>query len=129
MCLQQEGQWYLGLHQKIGGQQGEGEDYASLFCSCEAPSGVTCPYLGPPVQDRSGTLGKGPGAMKMIRGAPLLQRQPKEAGLVQSGEEKAVQRPHCSLPIFKGYYKHEGNQLFTRVDSCMGTVESWPENL
>jgi len=34
-------------------------------------------------------------------GALLLQRQAEGAGLVQLGEEKAVRRPHCSLPVFK----------------------------
>ena len=29
-----------------------------------------------------------------------------------------MRRPHCSLPIYlEGVYKHEGNQLFTQVDS------------
>ena len=34
-------------------------------------------------------------------GAPLLQRQAEGAGLVKSGEEKAVGRTHCDLPVLK----------------------------
>ena len=30
---------------------------------------------------------------------------------------KAAGIPHCSLPILNRVYKHEGNQLFTWVDS------------
>ena len=38
-------------------------------------------------------------------------------GLVQLGEEKAPERPHCGLPILeKGAYEQEGQWLFTLVD-------------
>jgi len=51
-------------------------------------------------------------------GAPSLQRQAERDGLVQPGEEKAMRRPHCSLPQYlKRYYKKEGNLPFARVDS------------
>ena len=32
-------------------------------------------------------------------GAPVLRRQAQRVGLVQSGEEKALGRSHCGLPI------------------------------
>ena len=34
-------------------------------------------------------------------GAPPLERQAEGAEPIQPGEEKAVRRPHCSLPVFK----------------------------
>ena len=50
-------------------------------------------------------------------GAPPLRRQAQGAGLIQPGEEKAVRRPHCSLPVFKRGYEKDKNQLSTGVDS------------
>jgi len=33
--------------------------------------------------------------------APLLQRWAEGTGLLQQGEEKALGRPHCGLPVLK----------------------------
>lgn len=55
-------------------------------------------------------------ATKMIRGLEhipySLQRQAEGAGLVQSAEEKATRRPHCSLPVFKRGLKKGGGINF-----------------
>lgn len=58
MCLQPS--CYLGLHQKGGGQQGEGGNCPSLLCLCEVPAGVLCAGLGQTAQEGCGAVGVRP---------------------------------------------------------------------
>jgi len=48
----QESQWDPGVHQEECGQQDEGGSPSPLHCPGEASSGVLCPVLGSPVQER-----------------------------------------------------------------------------
>jgi len=48
----QESQWDPGVHQEECGQQVEGGSPSPPHCPGEASSGVLCPVLGSPVQER-----------------------------------------------------------------------------
>jgi len=56
----QEGQWDPGVHQEECGQQDEGGSLSPLRCPSEAPSGVLCPVLGSPGQERWGATEESP---------------------------------------------------------------------
>ncbi|GAB0178098.1 mitochondrial enolase superfamily member 1 [Grus japonensis] len=53
----QEGQWYPGVHSEECGQQVGGGYSPPLLCPGEATTGILCPVLGSPVQERQGTTG------------------------------------------------------------------------
>ena len=48
----QEGQWHPGVHEEKCDQQVEGGSPSPLHCPSKASSGLLCPVLGSPVQER-----------------------------------------------------------------------------
>ena len=48
----QKGQWDPGVHQEECVQQVEGDSPSPLLYPSEASSGVLCPVLGSPLQER-----------------------------------------------------------------------------
>ena len=94
---------FSGLHQKRGGQKDKGGDCSILLCLREAPSAVVLPDLGLSTQEGCGAFVAHPEESHKgdQRAEAAPPRQAEGAGLVQLGEEKALRRPHCSLPVFK----------------------------
>jgi len=93
------------LHQKKGGQQVKGGDYATLLHSGETPPGVLHAALEPSAHARCGSVGAGPeeghkNDQKV--GTSLLWGKAERVGAVQPGEEKAEERPNSSLPVPEG---------------------------
>jgi len=70
-------------------QQVEGGDSATLLCSRETIPGVSCLVLEPPVQERHGVVGAGPGDghkddSRELKHLPYEDRL--RAGFLQPGE-------------------------------------------
>ena len=93
------------INRGVSSRTREIDDYFPLLCPFKTPSEVLHPDLGAPAQERCRTFetGTGEGHEDGQRaGAPLLQRQAEGARLLQSGEEKALGRPHCGFPVLEG---------------------------
>lgn len=78
---------YLEMHKKKNGQgrMVKGDDSSLLLHSYETPSGVLHPGLGPPAQERHGSIKLGPeeGHKNGQRpGTPLLQRMSERTWVV-----------------------------------------------
>lgn len=96
-----ENQQCLGLPQKLTGQQVERSDSGPLLHSL--PSGEQYPCLETLAQ-------KGLTSVKVglqeghedTRGLKHLSLEDKRAGVLQTGDEKTPERPHCSLTVLEG---------------------------
>ena len=107
-----EGQWYPGLHQKRGGQQGQLLSWGPIW--------VLHRGLGPQYNKDRELLERGhKRAMKMIRGLEHLSYEDslRELGLFSLEKRRLQGDLNAAIQYLKGDYEQEGNQLFTWVDS------------
>jgi len=107
------GQWGPGVHQEECGQQDEGGSPSPLHCPGEASSGVLCPVLGFPLQERWRATGESPAEGYKDdegTGTSLLRGEAEGAGLVQPEEEKAERGPSLYLQISEGWVSRRWGQ-------------------
>ena len=87
------------------------------LCPSKAPSGVLCPVLGSPLQERWGANGKSPAeGYEDGEGtaASLLWGKAEGAWLVQPEEEEAARGPNICLQTSQGWVSGEwGQALFS----------------
>jgi len=119
MCTRSPaGQPCPGLHPQQRGHRAR-EGILPLCLALLRPPGSPAPSSGALSTGQSWSCwsGAGGGHKNDQRGGttPLLGGQAGRAGAVQPGEEKALGRPYCSLPVLKGTCKKDGDKLFSRA--------------
>ena len=85
MLLQCKGQLYSGLHQKRGGQQGEGGDCTPYSALVRRHLKYCNSSPGPPLHDRCRTVARGPEEGQNdyeSAGPPFCEESSVRAGLV-----------------------------------------------
>ena len=107
-----EGQLCSGLHSNGGGRQGEGDDCAPLRGSCEAPSAVLRPGLGPLYTKDMELLERVQRrATKMVRGLQHLscEERLRELGLFSLEKRRLQGDLVVAFRYFKGAINRRGN--------------------
>ena len=111
-----EGQLYPALHQEKCDQKVEGGDSAPLLWTCETPTEVLHPVLGPPKQEHWAVV-VGPEEShedNQRAGLPTSWGQAERAEALQPREEKAPEEPYKGLPGPEGGLQESWGGTFSK---------------